>query len=159
MKGGSLKPTRGAGPSRARVARRRAARIAVDESFPFAEELTDHGRLTALGCPDCRGVLRVSARGPGRFLSFRCQVGHVFSVESLVLLKDDELESAFWTAIELCDEVASLREHMVESTPATERATRERHRAQARRAREHGAAVRALVTGASSDGKPRSRRS
>src|SRR5688572_5852439 len=66
------------------------------------------GGLTDLGCPDCRGVLAVQEIGDGGHLSFECRVGHAFSSESLVAAKEEQLETALWTVVELFEEMNML---------------------------------------------------
>lgn len=78
----------------------------------FLRDGGDAQALTDLGCPDCRGVLSVDDRGRAGFLSFRCRVGHAFSLESLVPFKEDQLEDALWTAVEVCDELVSIYEYV-----------------------------------------------
>lgn len=62
-----------------------------------------------LGCADCRGVLYVTELGKQGFVSFRCRVGHVYSADSLMEFKEDRLDEALWTAVELLDEIIQLR--------------------------------------------------
>jgi two-component system, chemotaxis family, protein-glutamate methylesterase/glutaminase len=76
-------------------------------------------QLTDLGCPDCRGVLSVDARGPAHYLAFRCRVGHAFSLESLLPVKEDQLEESLWSAIEVCEELASLYSYLAEHAART----------------------------------------
>lgn len=64
--------------------------------------------LTDLGCPDCRGVLGVSEVGEHGWLTFRCRVGHAFSVDTLLHNKEDQLEASLWGTIEVLDEIAQL---------------------------------------------------
>jgi two-component system chemotaxis response regulator CheB len=61
-----------------------------------------------MGCPDCRGVLGMREIGERGLLWFRCLIGHGFSTESLVQAKEEQMEGALWTAIELLHEVAML---------------------------------------------------
>jgi two-component system, chemotaxis family, protein-glutamate methylesterase/glutaminase len=77
--------------------------------------------LSELGCPDCRGVLRVrSERG---LLSFRCRVGHAFSGETLLPMKEDMLETALWTAVELYEEIVILHRDLGDRARASKRAS------------------------------------
>lgn len=66
------------------------------------------GRLTALGCPDCRGVLAVAELGTHGYLRFACQIGHVFSAQALLSSKETELEDCLWSAAEAAKELSQL---------------------------------------------------
>jgi two-component system chemotaxis response regulator CheB len=78
----------------------------------------DSGRdgytLTDLGCPDCPGVLAVGRLGNAHHLVFMCRVGHTFSAESLVPVKEEQLENALWAAVELYEEVEQLHGQLAE---------------------------------------------
>lgn len=126
----------------------------------FLREGGDGRALTDLGCPDCRGVLSVDDRGPAAFLSFRCRVGHAFSLESLVPFKEDQLEDALWSAVEVCDELASIYQYVAARMAAT--TSRKSAVAQRRtidRMRRHSKQLREIVadTGPAPLDRPRSR--
>jgi len=57
-----------------------------------------------MGCPDCRGVLAVSSLAG--HLWFTCSVGHAFDSESLLGAKEEQLETALWTCVEMYSELA-----------------------------------------------------
>jgi two-component system chemotaxis response regulator CheB len=95
----------------------RSAR-AVD-SEPLGRAAVDDGALTDLGCPDCRGVLAVRKAGELGLVSFRCRVGHAFTAETLLPAKEDQVEEALWTAIELYGEVAMLHRWLAKRARAT----------------------------------------
>lgn len=69
------------------------------------------GQLSALGCPECDGVLGVSLAGNG-LLEFACRVGHTYSAESLVPLKEDQLERTLWMCVVQFEEVALLHQEL-----------------------------------------------
>jgi two-component system chemotaxis response regulator CheB len=65
-----------------------------------ADALTDAhkpGVPSLLSCPDCTGVL--SAVHEGGMERFRCQVGHAYSLESLLDAQDHSIERALWTSL------------------------------------------------------------
>jgi two-component system chemotaxis response regulator CheB len=129
---------------RARRASASATELAAPHPFGYADR--SRGELTDLGCPDCRGVLGVAGQGESGFLLFRCRVGHAFSVESLLQLKEDELESSLWTTIELCEELASLSSYLADSADGgSHRAAAARWRRRISTARRHAAALRGIV--------------
>lgn len=109
----------------------------------FCRRLEPDSHLTELGCPDCRGVLRVTiGRDTGR-LAFSCRVGHRFSEQSLVSIKEDQLEEALWTAVELYEEMALLHEVLARRDASGERAAA--RRARAARAAAYAATIRELI--------------
>lgn len=61
-------------------------------------------------CPDCDGPLHVNVGSEGDFLSFRCAVGHRYSLASLVEGKEERLEQIAWTMYRAIDELARLLE-------------------------------------------------
>lgn len=129
---------------------------------PFVRTGADAGGvLTDLGCPDCRGVLTVNDTGDSGFRLFRCRVGHAFSLESLVPLKEDELETALWTAIEVCEELASLHDEKGKVAAASnDTALARSHARRVALVRRHSGQLRALVlqTGTPSGSPSRRRR-
>ncbi len=66
------------------------------------------GTPSVYSCPDCGGVLQ--ERHEGSLLRFRCQVGHAFSVESLLAVQPEVLEQSLWGALKTLRE----REHLVQ---------------------------------------------
>lgn len=71
------------------------------------KRLRDAETLTDIGCPDCSGVLVLRDEGEG-LITYRCRVGHFFTDETLVPFKEEQLERAMWTAIELAECVGRL---------------------------------------------------
>ena len=65
---------------------------------------------TRFTCPDCGGVLFEQTEGG--LTRFRCSVGHVFSIESLVDGQAHELEGALWTAVRALEDRAELLRQM-----------------------------------------------
>lgn len=59
-----------------------------------------------LTCPDCGGVLWEFQ--DGEVIRYRCHTGHIFNAENLLSIQDNNLESAFWTAIRLLIEKAAV---------------------------------------------------
>jgi len=64
------------------------------------------GTAPPLVCPTCQGVLQESETGS--YESFRCHVGHVFSLQSVVLEQAESMERALWSAVRSLEESASL---------------------------------------------------
>jgi two-component system chemotaxis response regulator CheB len=93
---------------RANQARAEATARVLLEDFGRAGSHEQGYFPTDFGCPDCRGVLYVTELGDHGFLSFRCRVGHVFSADAIVELKEDRLDEALFTALELLEEIVQL---------------------------------------------------
>jgi two-component system chemotaxis response regulator CheB len=68
------------------------------------------GKPSALGCPDCGGVLNEVPDGD--LLRFRCRVGHAYAPETLYLQESAALEGALWAALRALEEQAALSHRM-----------------------------------------------
>jgi two-component system chemotaxis response regulator CheB len=68
---------------------------------PISEEQT-----TGVSCPECPGVLRVG-RVDGH-LKFRCRIGHVLSLQDLLVAKEAGLDAALWACVLALEELAAL---------------------------------------------------
>ncbi len=77
------------------------------------------GDPSAYVCPECNGALWEVREG--ELLRFRCRVGHAYGSESLLASKNDELETALWTALRTLEEKAALHRRL------SEHATRRRN--------------------------------
>ena len=109
----------------------------------FRRHPDDGSELTEIGCPDCRGQLRVTIR-PDEPLAFACRIGHRFLDDTLLPIKEDELEATLWAAVERYEELALLHEGLAvlaerqgdDASTLRERATR---------AMAHAATIRELI--------------
>src|SRR5207253_4592282 len=68
------------------------------------------GALAPYSCPDCGGVLMEFYDQD--FLRFRCQIGHVYSPQSLVARQTDQLDHTLWAAYRAVDERATLLQRL-----------------------------------------------
>jgi two-component system chemotaxis response regulator CheB len=68
----------------------------------------------SLVCPDCGGVLSTHAEGDAGYLRFVCQVGHAYSVSTLLSAKEERLEEALWSGVYLLEELADLLTDLVD---------------------------------------------
>ena len=66
-------------------------------------------------CPHCSGVMTQS--DTGAVSQFRCHVGHIFSINSLIHYQSEALESALWTAVRALQESEDLARRMVLRSP------------------------------------------
>jgi two-component system chemotaxis response regulator CheB len=70
------------------------------------------GDPTPLTCPECGGVLW--EEDDGELVRFRCHVGHSFSVDSMLELQSDSVETALWTALRVLEERGQLMRRLGE---------------------------------------------
>jgi two-component system, chemotaxis family, protein-glutamate methylesterase/glutaminase len=64
------------------------------------------GRPAGLGCPECGGG--ISAVTTGRALHYICHAGHSYSPETYLAARDDNIESAVWTALSAMQEKVAV---------------------------------------------------
>jgi two-component system, chemotaxis family, protein-glutamate methylesterase/glutaminase len=65
-----------------------------------------------MSCPDCGGALQsIDARA---IVRYRCRVGHVYSPESLLDGKAQDLEAALWAAARTLEETAAISGKLAE---------------------------------------------
>jgi two-component system chemotaxis response regulator CheB len=93
-----------------------------------------------LVCPNCQGKLTVSESAG--FSTFRCHVGHAFSLQSLSAAQAEEVERALWAAVRALDEAAGLS-HRVAS--AMSGAMRDRFLEREKDHRAHARVVRDIL--------------
>lgn len=65
------------------------------------------GSTGSLTCPECGGLLTERVE-ESRLIRFSCPVGHVYSVESLLAMQSESLESALWASIRRLEEQSRL---------------------------------------------------
>jgi two-component system chemotaxis response regulator CheB len=76
--------------------------------------------ITGLSCPDCDGVLEVSAVGRASALHFACRTGHTFALGELFAAKEERLETRLWTAYTAFEELVQLLHDLGERRPRSE---------------------------------------
>lgn len=74
------------------------------------------GLASGLTCPDCGGALWQVDNGS--LTRYQCHVGHRYSPGSLVVLQDERVEGALWSAVRALEERADLRRRMANQTEA-----------------------------------------
>lgn len=72
----------------------------------------EEGWHLQFSCPDCGGVMLPVEGG---VLTFRCEVGHLYSPHMLLSEQSSHIEDALWTAIRALGEKARLSRQMAES--------------------------------------------
>jgi two-component system, chemotaxis family, protein-glutamate methylesterase/glutaminase len=95
---------------------------AMDELSLHAHDIL-FGTPSFYSCPDCGGILQ--ERQEGSLLRFRCQVGHAFSVNTLLEEQPVALERALWVALKTLRERGHLAQRLsnqAQQAGSTERA-------------------------------------
>ncbi|WP_191058315.1 chemotaxis protein CheB [Geminicoccus harenae] len=76
---------------------------------------------STLSCPHCHGVLsHMKGDGP---LRFRCQIGHGFTAENLLVAQEDEVHEALAVAMRVMEERLGIVERMADDARAQGRDT------------------------------------
>jgi two-component system chemotaxis response regulator CheB len=86
--------------------------VKIAEIDMAAIEHNKPGVPSVYSCPECNGTLWEIREG--KILRFRCRVGHAYGAESLLASKNEELESALWTALRTLEEKAALHRRLSE---------------------------------------------
>ena len=71
-------------------------------------------RTSRIVCPSCNGSMVETVEGG--LLRFRCQVGHAFSVDSLLTEQSESLEAALWASVRCLEESAQLADRLANSS-------------------------------------------
>ena len=108
------------------------------EAFPADIRAPDGERPSGLICPDCGGSISVSVTDG--LLVFRCRVGHLYSVDDVLVGKEAHIEHTMCAAVHAYAEMAAFLRTLGQRDRATPIADTER----ARRAEQAEANARAL---------------
>jgi len=97
-------------------------------AIPPRVESDPQPQLAGLSCPDCSGSLSVQPEGKRSDLVFECRVGHTYSVEELLVAKEERLHGRLWTAYTALQELVALVDDLAgrEGNDAGRRRYRER---------------------------------
>lgn len=96
---------------------------------------------TKLTCPDCRGALERTQ--DGKFLQYRCRVGHTYSAETAVAAHASTEENTLWAAVVALEEGADLWDDVA---AILNNDNSQGLRAQARTKRDMASQIRELLT-------------
>lgn len=86
-------------------------RIAMMDPSVLENDLQP-GEPSDYSCPDCGGVLR---KINGTLVHFRCQVGHAWSTQALLVTQLDKIEDSLWVALRALEEHSKLTRGMLET--------------------------------------------
>lgn len=78
-----------------------------EESLPITEPL-------AYTCPECGGSLLLMRNGEAE--QFRCNVGHIYSLENFSRAHSNAVERALWMALQRLNEQRSIQDHLAKKT-------------------------------------------
>jgi two-component system chemotaxis response regulator CheB len=98
------------------------------------------GHDVELVCPSCQGKLTASE--VGGYSTFRCHVGHTFSLQSLSAGQAEEVERALWASVRALEEAAALSRRLGDIMTGT---MRERFVDKEKAQRRHAKVVRDIV--------------
>jgi two-component system chemotaxis response regulator CheB len=71
-----------------------------------AAEVAQPGEMVAFSCPDCGGTLWETEAGGTT--SYRCRVGHAYTLNNLVARQGETVERALWTAYRALEERSAM---------------------------------------------------
>lgn len=84
--------------------------IAMGMRFAPSIGVEELGPPIGYTCPNCNGALMAVGEN-----AYRCQVGHAWTAEALLLAYDDELEETVWAAIRILKEKVTLSRKLAEN--------------------------------------------
>ena len=67
-----------------------------------------------VNCPDCSGVISLDRDAETGHLRYVCQVGHAYSVEEMAVAKEEQIENALWSVINLLEHSELIYGHLLE---------------------------------------------
>jgi two-component system chemotaxis response regulator CheB len=82
------------------------------------KQLSRHGEISNLTCPECGGGLWEMGFAPPRF---RCHTGHSYTVKTLAEQQDVVIEEALWVAIRSLHEKKALLDRQVAAAQLSDR--------------------------------------
>lgn len=93
--------------------------LTESEAAEKVQPISTGGRSMAPGgqtysCPECGGVLEEMQEG--KLLRFRCRVGHIYSLDSLMADQTDAVERALWAAIRSMEEQAEFAQRLAKNS-------------------------------------------
>jgi hypothetical protein len=62
-------------------------------AIPPRVDVAPEPQLAGLSCPDCCGSLSVQPEGKRSDLVFECRVGHTYSVDDLLIAKEERIRA------------------------------------------------------------------
>lgn len=112
----------------------------TQEDSSLEKNVFSFGKVSALTCPECHGVLvRIEE---GSLIRYRCHTGHGFTAKSLLSGINQTVEDSVWNAIRALEEMVMLLEQAAKGLT-----DQEDYQDKIKRAQEQLALLRSLVLG------------
>ncbi len=108
------------------------------------QDTTEKAEPSVFTCPDCHGALwKVDENG---LTHFRCRIGHIYSMDSLVEGQRESVERAMWAAVRSLEEDAELADRMYRTAKDADRArTAERYLKRTEASRQNADVIRGIL--------------
>jgi two-component system chemotaxis response regulator CheB len=123
------------------------AREAADQREPTVMRSTSpitSGNSSGLTCPECSGALwEVKDH---ELIQYRCRIGHVYSLESMLAEQSRSVEAALWAGVAALEERAQLMRRVAERTGDPQSPVRAQFSGDAELAERQAALLRDAVT-------------
>jgi two-component system, chemotaxis family, protein-glutamate methylesterase/glutaminase len=100
-------------------------------------------QLAGVSCPDCCGSLSVEPQGKRGDLVFECRVGHTYSVDELIVAKEERLHARLWIAYTALMELGAFLEDLAARAATDD--NRRRYTERSEVARTQAARLRRLI--------------
>ena len=121
----------------------REAAFAAGDKDTNVEDMDSLGKPSGFSCPACHGVLW--ELDDGKFVHYRCHIGHAFGPDTLLAAQADEIDMALESALRALEEKGAaarrLRDRMSDKVPALAA----RYETQAAGTEEHAALIRRVL--------------
>lgn len=112
---------------------------------PGAED-AQPGEIVSFSCPECGGTLWETESGGT--VSYRCRVGHAYTLNNLVARHGDAIERALWTAYRALEERAAMSHRVARRLADRGRPdSSERFERQAEVSERHAAELKSILDG------------
>src|SRR5918996_5857525 len=113
---------------------------------PSTHRLTDRSKeTTEINCPGCGGVLSLVPESGTDHVHFTCTVGHSFSLQTLLVAKEEQLEHDLWGTVALLRHIDMIGSMLLAQTErSTLRIKPEGLQIRIRQANEHARAIRTI---------------
>jgi two-component system chemotaxis response regulator CheB len=100
-------------------------------AIPPRLEVGPEPQLAGVSCPDCCGSLSVQPEGKRSDLVFECRVGHTYSMQELLIAKEERLHAQLWVAYTALEELAAFVDDLAGRAAEDDRRRRYRERSEA----------------------------
>lgn len=64
-------------------------------------------------CPECQGCISLDIEPHAGILTYRCQVGHAYSIKEMIKGKEVQVENTLWTTVGLFEHLEMLYEKLL----------------------------------------------